>query len=126
MVLLTIYGKKCAHTHDKHDLLTACLKHILISSVAEEIYSFKRGLSSFGVYDLLCKYPEAALNLLVHCNVSLEEAKQWFEPVFSPPGDEHEKEVELVYNWYQFLKAVSKQTLRSNVVELHGWEPDGA
>ena len=101
---------------DKKDLLNACIKHIVLSSVAEEIYSFKKGLTSFGVLELLCKFPNDGVKKLMHVEISVEDVKSCFVPCFSSPGTElHEKETELVYYWHSFLRNVKKEKLKCYV-----------
>ena len=45
----------------KEDLARSVVKHIMISSVAAEIFSFMDSLSLFGVLELLKQYPERVL-----------------------------------------------------------------
>ena len=51
------YTKATVTFEDKNELLNACVKHVVLSCVAEEIYSFKKGRASFGVLEFLSKYP---------------------------------------------------------------------
>ncbi len=53
------YTKPVVILKDKDDLIRFCSKHIVISSVAEEIFSFCKGLNAFGVLQELCKFPQA-------------------------------------------------------------------
>ena len=107
------YTKATVTLEDKNDLLQACIKHIVIYSVAEEIYSFRKGLASFGVKELLCKFHSDGMKKLMHVEVSVEDVKSCFLPCFSTPGFElHENETEIVYNWHSFLRSVSKGKLR--------------
>jgi hypothetical protein len=55
------YTKPVLTLNDKDDLIRFCSKHVVISSVAEEIFSFRKGLSTFGVLHELCKFNEAGL-----------------------------------------------------------------
>ena len=92
---------------DKDELVCACIKHVVISIVAEEIYSFKKGLSQFGVLESLHKCPERGILLLMHCEVSAEDVKGCFIPVYYLLGSEiHSKEIEITYKWYWCLKRV--------------------
>lgn len=110
------YTKGSVSLEDKNDLLNACIKHIVIYSVAEEIYSFRKGLASFGLVELLCKFPCDGIKKLMHVEVSVEDVKSCFVPCFSTPGFElHEKETEIVYNWHSFLRSVSKGKLKCYV-----------
>lgn len=95
----------------------------MVSSVAEEIFSFKKGLMSFGVYEIMSQFPDEAVSHFVHSEVSVEEVKRCFEPVYSEVGSgNHEKEVEIVYKWHQFLKATSKGSLKTGVFSYHNIE----
>ena len=86
------YTKATVTFEDKNDLLNACIKHIVLSSVAEEIYSFRKGVASFGVLDLLRKFPNDGLKELMHVEISVEDVKSCFFPCFSTAGTElHEK-----------------------------------
>ena len=82
------YTKASVTFEDKNDLLSACIKHIVLSSVAEEIYSFKKGLASFGILELLRKFPSDGLKKLMHVEISVEDVKSCFVPCFSTPGTE--------------------------------------
>ena len=94
------YTKPVLALKDKDDLVRFCSKHIVISSVAEEIFSFCKGLSTFGVLPELCKFFQAGLAELVHQEVNAEDVKSCFKPCFSPvSADEHDKETEIVYKW---------------------------
>ena len=111
------YTKAVVAFEDKNDLLNACVKHVVLSSVAEEIYSFKKGLASFGVLELLSKYASDGIKHLMHVEVSVEDVKSCFVPCFSSPGFElHERETEIVYNWHSFLRSVSRGKLKCNVI----------
>lgn len=71
---------------DKNDLLQVCIKHIVIYSVAEEIYSFRKGQASFGVKQMLCKSQSDGMKKLMYlCG------RVHFLPCFSTPGFELHK-----------------------------------
>ena len=76
------YTKATVTLEDKNDLLKACIKHIVIYSTAEEIYSFRKGLASFGVKELLCRFPSDGIKKLMHVEVSVEDVKAAFYLVF--------------------------------------------
>jgi hypothetical protein len=59
--------------NEKDTVITSSVKHIMISSVAEENYSFKEGLSSFGVYDILRQHPEEAFKELTFVEITVED-----------------------------------------------------
>ena len=99
------YTKPVISLKDKGDLVRFCSKHIVISSVAEEIFSFHRCLSAFAVLHELCNFFQAGLTELVYQHVNIDDVKACFKPCFSPVGtNEHAKETEIVYKWQQFLK----------------------
>lgn len=111
------YTKATVTFEDKNELLNACVKHVVLSCVAEEIYSFKKGLASFGVLEFLSKYPSDGIKHLMHVEVSVEDVKSCFVPCFSTPGFQlHERETEIVYNWHSFLRSVSRGKLKCNVI----------
>ena len=107
------YTKAVVKLKDKDELVSACIKHVVISSVAEEIYSFKKGLSQFRVLESLRKFLEDGISLLMHCEVTIEDIKGCFKPVYSLLGSEiHSNEIEITYKWHQFLKRVKKGQLQ--------------
>ena len=57
----------------KQELVMGVVKHTMISSVAEEIFSFTEGLSLFGVLDLLKQYPESAVEELTYCGITADK-----------------------------------------------------
>ena len=122
------YTKPVISLKDKDDLVRFCSKHIVISSVAEEIFSFRRGLSAFGVLHELCNFFQAGLTELVYQDVNTDDVKACFKPCFSPVGtNEHAKETEIVYKWQQFLKKTKGGKLVSNVLACPDWnDPDEA
>ena len=111
------YTKPVLTLKDKDDLIRFCSEHIVISSVAEEIFSFYKGLSTFGVLPELCKFFQAGLAELVHQEVNAEDVKSCFKPCFPPVStDEHDKETEIVYKWQKFLKK-AKEAIRPESFE---------
>ena len=91
------YTKATVTFEDKNELLSACVKHVVLSCVAQEIYSFKKGLASFEVLEFLSKYPSDGIKHLMHAEVSVEDVKSCFVPCFSSPGFQlHERETEIV------------------------------
>ena len=60
------YTKATVTFEDKNELLSACVKHVVLSCVAQEIYSFKKGLASFEVLEFLSKYPSDGIKHLMH------------------------------------------------------------
>ncbi|CAB4014342.1 G2 M phase-specific E3 ubiquitin- ligase [Paramuricea clavata] len=122
------YTKPVLTLNDKDDLIRFCSKHVVISSVAEEIFSFRKGLSIFGVLHELCKFNEAGLAELVYQDINTDHVKACFKPCFSAVGtDEHGKETEIVYKWQQFLKKSKSGKLKSKVLACPDWNnPDQA
>ena len=51
--------------------------------MAEEIYSVRKGVASFGVLDLLRKFPDDGLKKLMHVDISVEDVKSCFVSCFS-------------------------------------------
>ena len=122
------YTKPIVTLKDKDDLIRFCSKHIVISSVAEEIFSFCKGLSTFGVLPELVKFFQAGLAELEHQEVNAEDAKLCFKPSFSAVStDELDKETEIVYKWQQLLKRAKDGKLKSDVLACPDWNnPDEA
>ena len=73
------YTKPVITLDDKDDLIRFCSKQIVISSVAEEIFSFCKGLSTFGVLHELCKFSEARMAELVYQDVNTDHVKACFK-----------------------------------------------
>lgn len=93
----------------KEEFAKSVVRHIMISSVAEEIYSFMDGLSLFGVLELLKQHPESALNELTSCTVTAEKILNAFLPSLSEMGsNQREKEETFMYNFNQFLKKCTR------------------
>lgn len=116
------YTRPVVTLSDKDDLIKFCAKHIVISSVVEEIFSFRKGLSAFGVLQELLKFKETGLAELIFHDVQIDEVKECFKPCFSPVGtDEHFKETEIVYHWQQFLKQAKNRKLILNVFPCPNW-----
>ena len=60
--------------YEKKDIvLKAAVKHIMLSSVAEEIYSFQEGLSLFNVLGIMKKYPVQAYKELAHVDLTEQD-----------------------------------------------------
>ena len=110
------YTKATVTFEEMNDLLNACIKHIVLSSVAQDTYCFRKGLASFGVLDLLHKFPDDGLKKLMYVEISIEEVKSCFVPCFSSARTElHEKETQIVYKWHSFLRNVKKGKLKCYV-----------
>ena len=77
------YTKATVTFEERNDLLNACMKHIVSSSVTEDIYSFRKGLASIDVLDLLHKFPDDGLKKLMYVEISVEDVKSCFVPCFS-------------------------------------------
>ena len=93
------YTKATVTFQDKNNLLNACIKHIALSSVAEEIYSFRKGVTSFGVLNWLHKFPDEGLKELMHVEIFVGDVKSCFVPCFSTAGTElHKKKQKLSIN----------------------------
>lgn len=93
----------------KEEFAKSVVRHIMISSVAEEIYSFMDGLSLFGVLELLKQHPESALNELTSCTVTAEKILNAFLPSLSEMGsNQREKQETFMYNFNQFLKKCTR------------------
>lgn len=71
---------------EKEKVIRAAVKHIMISSVLEESYSFQESLSSFGVLSILKQYPEEAYRERTYMEVNVEDVRKPFPPRFSVSG----------------------------------------
>jgi hypothetical protein len=106
---------------EKEELIKAAAKHIMISSALEEIYSFKEGLSTFGVLNVLKQHPEEAYKELTYMQLSVEDVRKPFVPMFSVRGSsKREKEELVVFNYNQFLKKCSQGEVCKTVLNLDG------
>ena len=95
----------------------------MISSVAEEIFSFMDGLSLFGVLELLKQYPESTVNELTSCMVRGEEILNAFVPIFSEKGSNHcEREETIMYNFNQFLRKCAWGCVKKTVLDIDALE----
>ena len=61
--------------HEKDEVIRAAVKHIMITSALEEIYSFLEGLSLFGVFSVLKEYPEDAYKELTYIELTEDVEK---------------------------------------------------
>lgn len=71
---------------EKNDVIMAANRHIMVSSVAEEIFSFQEGLAAFADLDALKEYPDESVKLFISAQVTVEDIKRTFIPVFSISG----------------------------------------
>ena len=107
----------------KEEFAKSVVRHIMISSVAEEIYSFMDGLSLFGVLELLKQHPESALNELTSCIVTAEKILNAFVPSFSEMGsNQREKEETVMYNFNQFLKKCTRGCVKKTILDIDALE----
>lgn len=105
----------------KEVILKAAVKHIMLSSVAEEIYSFQEGLSLFNVLGIMKKYPKQAFKELAHVEIKEEDVRKPFTPIFSVKGSTKRASEELIaYNFNQFLKKVRQGAITRTVLDLAG------
>lgn len=107
----------------KEELVKSVVKHIMISSVAEEVFSFAEGLALFGVLDLLKQYPESAVYELIGCKTTAEEMLNVFVPSFSPKGSsKREREETIMFNFNQFLKKCARGLVTKTVIDMEALE----
>lgn len=107
----------------KEELVKSVVKHIMISSVAEEVFSFAEGLSLFGVLNLLKQYPESAIYELTGCKTTVEEILNVFVPSFSPKGSsKREQEETIMFNFNQFLKKCARGSVAKMVIDMEALE----
>lgn len=71
---------------EKNDVIMAANRHIMVNSVAEEIFSFQEGLAAFADLDALKEYPDESVKLFISAQVTVEDIKRTFIPVFSISG----------------------------------------
>lgn len=74
------YIKAVVNLKDKGRMIDTCLRHIMISSIAEEMASFKKGLMSFGVFEITCNFSDEAIKHFVEDKVCIEDVKKCFDP----------------------------------------------
>ena len=107
----------------KEEFAKSVVRHIMISSVVEEIYSFMNGLFLFGVLELLKQHPESALNELTSCIVTAEKILNAFVPSFSEMGsNQREKEETVTYNFNQFLKKCTRGCVKKTILDIDALE----
>ena len=95
---------------EKERVIKDAVKHIMVSSVAGELYdSFKEGLSLFNVVPILQKYPEEAFKELTYVQIIEQDIRKHLTPSFSVKGSTKRASEELIaYNFNQFLRKVSR------------------
>ena len=93
----------------KEGFIKHAVKHVMISSVAEEVFSFCERLSSFGVLDLLKQYPESAMQEFIACKITPEALLDVLVPSFSLKGSSRrEQEETIMFNLNQFFKRCAR------------------
>ena len=104
---------------EKERVIKDAVKYIMVSSVAEELYSFKEGLSLFNVLPILQKYSEEAFKELTYVQINEQDIRKHLTPSFSVKGSTKRASEELIaYNFNQFLKKVSRGAVTRNVIDL--------
>lgn len=104
---------------EKNGFIKATNRHIMVSSVAEEIFSFKEGLNIFGVLDALQDFPNESVKLFISAQVTVEDIKRTFIPVFSISGSSKRQcEETIVFNFYQFLKQCDKGSVQRKFIDI--------
>ena len=107
----------------KEQFAKSVVRHIMINSVAEEVYSFMDGLSLFGVLELLKQHPESALNELTSCALTAEKILNAFVPSLSEMGsNQREEEETVMYNFNQFLKKCTRGCVKKTILDIHTLE----
>ena len=103
----------------KEYLIPTANKHIMISSVAEEIFSFQEGLSLFGVLDALKKFPRDAIKYFVYTEVTMDDIKKVFVPSFAIKGSsKRASEETIIFNFYQFLKQCARGNVQRTFIDI--------
>ena len=109
----------------KEYLIRTANKHIMISSVAEEIFSFQEGLSLFGVLDALKKFPRDAIKYFVYTEVTMDDIKKVFVPSFAIKGSsKRASEETIIFNFYQFLKQCARGNVQRTFIDISSLEHD--
>ena len=104
----------------KEELTRAAVKHIIVSSALEEIYSFQEGLSTFGVLSVLKQHPEEAYKELTCMQLCVEDVRKPFVLTFSVSGSlKRLKEELVIFNYNQFLKKCSLGEVCRTVLDLN-------
>ena len=107
----------------KEYLVHTANKHIMISCVAEEIFSFQEGLFLFGVLDALKSFPEDAIKYFVFAEVTVEEIRKVFIPNFAVKGSsKRESEEMIVFNFNQFLKQCARGKVQRTLIDISSLE----
>ncbi len=104
-------------------LVRTANKHIMISCVAEEIFSFQECLSLFGVLDALKSFPEDAIKYFVFAEVTVEEIRKVFIPSFAVKGcSKRESEETIIFNFNQFLKQCACGKVQRTFIDISSLE----
>lgn len=108
---------------ERNDVIKATNKHITISSVAEEIFSFQERLGTFGVLDALRQYPDESVKLFIYSPVTIQDIRKTFIPEFSIVGSSKRQcEETIVFNFHQFLKQCDKGSVERSFIDVTSLE----
>ena len=90
---------------DKEKLVKKIAHHCLISRVNEEIDSFKKGLSTSGVLQILQRHKKESLPLLIYNEnlLTAERLKSVFMPSYTDDEEEKIAEEDIYFNWINFI-----------------------
>lgn len=109
----------------KEYLIRTANKHIMISSVAEEIFSFQEGLSLFGVLGALKRFPGEAIKYFVYAEVTMDDIKKVFVPSFAiKSSSKRASEETIIFNFYQFLKQCARGNFQRAFIDISSLELD--
>ena len=118
------YNNPCIKLCDVKDLIEKVCKYYIITRQLEEVQQFCEGLNSYGILDILTKYPERSLEELIYDSKSVVTAKalkEMFKLDYSDDGPMKTKEEDIVFQWVNFLEEIELGT--TPILKIH--EIDG-
>lgn len=106
------YNKFKPTFSDKDELVKIVAHHFAISSKIEELQQFIKGLSSFGVLDIIRKYPEESKKFFLFENKLFAEA---IKSLLFPQYDESDNDCEedIMFNFKNFIDEIGLDRVKS-------------
>ena len=109
---------------EKEKFVKKFAHHCLISRVNEEIDSFKKGLSTSGVLEIFQRHKKESLPLLIYNEnlLTAERLKSVFMPSYSDSEEERIAEVDIYFNWINFIDEVENSSITYTCLTLEDLE----
>lgn len=106
------YNKFAPMFSEKNEIIKTIAHHFTISSKLEEIQQFLKGLSTFGVLDLIRKYPRQSRSLFLFENYLTAEAVKSCL-VTEHQQEDNQDEEDIVFNLKNFIDEVGLCRVKS-------------